>query len=230
MNVSCVELSVETMTEGTRPIKLGYVNAYLVDAGDGYVLIDTGVPKQQARLERELAGAGCLPSKLRLVIITHGDVDHTGNGAMLQRKYGAKIAMHPADVDMVRIGPSAGRRSRHFLGRVLLWLGNTLSGKVERFQPDVLLEDGQSLVGYGLAAKVLHTPGHTRGSVVVLTDDGRLFAGDTLTNRTRPGRGPFVDCEEDLQRSLARLRQTGARVVYPGHGKPFSGDALASIA
>jgi hydroxyacylglutathione hydrolase len=217
------------MAEGTRPIELGYVNAYLVDAGDGYVLIDTGVPKQRARLERELADAGCLPSNLRLVIITHGDVDHTGNGALLQRKYGATIAMHPADARMVTIGPSAGRRPRHLLGRLLLWLGNTLSGRVERFQPDVLLEDGQSLIGYGLAAKILYTPGHTRGSIVVLTDDGRLFAGDTLTNRTRPGRGPFVDSEEDLQRSLKRLKRTGARVVYPGHGKPFPGDALASI-
>jgi hydroxyacylglutathione hydrolase len=218
------------MTEDTRRIGLSYVNAFLVTAGDGYVLIDTGVAKQRERLERELQSAGCLPGKLKLVVITHGDVDHTGNGAMLQRRYGAKIAMHPADVGMVTIGPSAGRRSRHPVGRLLLCVGNTLSGKVERFQPDVLLEDGQDLASYGLAARVIHTPGHTRGSIVVLTDDGRLFAGDTLTNRRRPGRGPFAASEEDLQKSLARLRQTGARVVYPGHGDPFPGEALASIA
>lgn len=218
------------MTGDTRRIGLSYVNAFLVTAGDGYVLIDTGVARQWDRLERELLSAGCLPDKMKLVIITHGDVDHTGNGAILQRRYGVKIAMHQADVGMVTVGPSAGRRSNHPLGRLLLWVGNTLSGKVELFQPDVLLEDGQDLASYGLAARVLHTPGHTRGSIVVLTDDGRLFAGDTLTNRRRPGRGPFADSEEDLRKSLARLRQTGARVVYPGHGDPFPGDVLASIA
>lgn len=218
------------MTEDTRPIELGYVNAYLVRAGDGCVLIDTGVARQWSRLERALADAGCLPDKLTLVIITHGDVDHTGNAAALQRKYGTKIAMHPADVDMVRVGPSAGRRPRHLPGRLLLWLGNTLSGRIEPFQPDLLLDDGQSLAAFGLAANVLHTPGHTRGSVVVLTDDGRLFAGDTVSNRTKPGRGAFADSAEELQKSLARLKRAGVRVVYPGHGKPFPGSALASIA
>jgi glyoxylase-like metal-dependent hydrolase (beta-lactamase superfamily II) len=218
------------MTDDTRRIELSYVNAYLVTAGDGYVLIDTGVPRQWDRLEGELRSAGCLPGRLKLAIITHGDVDHTGNAAVLQHRYGVKIAMNQADVGMVTIGPAAGRRARHPVGRLLLWMGNTLSGKVERFQPDVLLEDGQDLASYGLAARVLHTPGHTRGSIVVLTDDGRLFAGDTLTNRRRPGRGPFSDSEEDLQKSLARLKKATVRVVYPGHGDPFPGDALASIA
>ena len=217
------------MTEGTLPIALGYVNAYLVEAGDGFVLIDTGVARQWTRLESELIAAGCLPGRLKLVIITHGDVDHMGNGAMLRRKFSVRIGIHEADVGMVTIGPAAGRRPKRLLGRLLLALGNAINGKVERFQPDVLLEDGQDLSGYGLAAKVLHTPGHTRGSIVVLTDDGRLFAGDTLTNRTKPGRGPFADSEEELRKSLARLRQLNARVVYPGHGKPFPGSALALV-
>ncbi len=218
------------MSDDTRRIELGFVNAYLVGAGDGYVLVDTGVPRQWERLEGDLLSIGCLPDKLKLVIITHGDVDHTGNAAVLQRKYRATVGMHRADVRMVAFGPSAGRRARHPVGKLLLWLGNTLSGKVEPFQPDVLLEDGQDLAHYGLAARIIHTPGHTEGSLAVLTADGRLFAGDTLTNRRRPGRGPFADSEEDLQKSLARLRQAGARVVYPGHGKPFPGDAVFSIA
>jgi len=45
-------------------------------------------------LENKLTTAGCLPGKLKLVIITHGDFDHTGNCAKLQQKYNCKIAMH----------------------------------------------------------------------------------------------------------------------------------------
>ncbi len=74
------------MNEETQHIDLGFVNAYLVKAGEGFILIDTGVPQQWARLEAVLLAAGCLPDKLKLVIITHGDIDHTGNGARLQQK------------------------------------------------------------------------------------------------------------------------------------------------
>ena len=99
------------MTDDTRRIELSYVNAYLVTAGDGYVLIDTGVPRQWDRLEGELRSAGCLPGRLKLAIITHGDVDHTGNAAVLQHRYGVKIAMNQADVGMVTIGPAAETKS-----------------------------------------------------------------------------------------------------------------------
>jgi len=55
-----------------------------------------------------------------------------------------------------------------------------MSGKFECFQPDLVMEDEQELADYGFAAKVLHTPGHTKGSIAILTDDGKLFVGDTL--------------------------------------------------
>jgi hydroxyacylglutathione hydrolase len=217
------------MTEDTRLIDLGFVNVFLVPAGNGYILIDTGVAQRWARLEGELLQVGCLPSNLTLVIVTHGDFDHTGNCAKLQRKYGVKIAMHSGDVPMVKTGVPAKRQARSILGKLFLWLGGRMSSRFDCFQPDLLLEDGQRLDDYGMAAKVLYTPGHTRGSIAILTDDGQLFAGDTLSNRREPASAPFIENEQDLQASLALLKQTGARVVYPGHGKPFPFEALSSI-
>ena len=73
------------------------------------------------------------------------------------------------------------------------------------------------------------SPGHTKGSIAILTDDGQLFAGDTLSNRTKPASASFIENERDLQDSLAILKQTKARVVYPGHGKPFPFEALSAI-
>ncbi len=67
------------------PFKLGSVNCYLVNAGLNYVLIDTGSSNQRAYLERELRSAGCKPGNLKLIVITHGDFDHTGNAAHLRR-------------------------------------------------------------------------------------------------------------------------------------------------
>jgi hydroxyacylglutathione hydrolase len=218
------------MSDRTRVIDLGFVNAYLVCAADGDILIDTGISPQWSRMEADLLGAGSLPDCLKLVIITHGDRDHTGSCAELQRKYHARIAMHAADADMARTGVPQKRQGRGLFGKLLMRLRGRAGGGCPTFEPDILLEDGQELDGYGWAARVIHTPGHTKGSIAILSDDGELFAGDTVANRGRPALAPFIENAEELRASLALLKGLDARIVYPGHGKPFPFDRMASIA
>jgi hydroxyacylglutathione hydrolase len=217
------------MEENTRRIDLGFVNAYLVKVEEDYILIDTGVAQVWSRLENELLQAGCLPDHLKLVLITHGDFDHSGNCAQLQRKYHARIAMHAADVEMVKTGVSTRRHAKSLLANLFMGLGQRLGRSFDRFQPDILLKDGQSLAEYGLAARVIHTPGHTKGSIAILTEDGQLFAGDTVSNRRRPASAPFIEDDQELQASLRMLKELKGRVVYPGHGKPFAFEELASV-
>ena len=71
------------------PIDLGGVNCYLVSAGDGFILVDTGVASLRAKLEQSLLAAGCKPGNLKRILITHGDLDHAENAAYLRDKYGA---------------------------------------------------------------------------------------------------------------------------------------------
>ena len=92
------------MTSTIIPIDLGGVNCYLVTAGDGFLLVDTGIASKRAGLEKALEKAGCRPGNLKLILLTHGDIDHVDNGAYLQAKYGAKIAMHADDAGMVEQG------------------------------------------------------------------------------------------------------------------------------
>ena len=82
------------MSQEIKTIKSGGVYCYLVKTGDGYILIDTGLPNKRADLEKELESAGCKPGNLKLIILTHGDYDHADNCAYLWDKYGTKIAMH----------------------------------------------------------------------------------------------------------------------------------------
>jgi glyoxylase-like metal-dependent hydrolase (beta-lactamase superfamily II) len=99
----------------------------------------------------------------------------------------------------------------------------------ETFQPDVLLKDGQNLSEYGLAAQIIHTPGHTKGSIAVLTETGHLVVGDTFSNRGKPGIAPFIQDMQELRESVAKLKRLKATMVYPGHGKPFPFSALSSL-
>jgi len=87
-------------------IELTFVNAFLVRVKEGYVLIDSGLGMHWTKLENELISYGCLPDKLKLVIITHGDFDHAGTCAKLQEKYKIKVAIHKDDSLMVENGLS----------------------------------------------------------------------------------------------------------------------------
>ena len=86
------------------PYRSGDVNCYLIETSDGYLLIDTGCPNNRTELERELESAGCQRGNLKLIVLTHGDFDHTGNAAYLRKKFGTKIAMHHDDAGMVEHG------------------------------------------------------------------------------------------------------------------------------
>ncbi len=70
----------------------------------GFILIDTGCSNKLAYLEKELEILGCSPGNLKLIILTHGDFNHSGNSAYLSRKFNAKIAMHGDDSGMIEHG------------------------------------------------------------------------------------------------------------------------------
>ncbi|HEY9076225.1 MAG TPA: MBL fold metallo-hydrolase [Anaerolineaceae bacterium] len=208
------------------PFRMGSVNCYLIETDSGYTLIDTGGSNNRKALSEALLQAGCLPGRLNLILLTHGDFDHTGNATNLRRTFGGKIAMHTADAKMGESGDMfANRRQPNFLIRLLVPLF-TGFGKAERFSPDVLLEDGQDLAPYGLEARVIAVPGHSKGSIAIQAGDS-LFCGDLLENIKKPALTNLVDDLHAAQVSLQRLAQIQAVTVYPGHGKPFAAEWIS---
>ena len=220
------------MNENIKAIGLDFVNAYLLKAGNGYILIDTGLPSQWEMLESQLLSAGCLPDKLKLIVITHGDWDHTGNAQRLRDKYKVKIAMHAGDVPQVEKGVSLKRKVRPFAYKIIFkfrMLMRKLKGirmEVLKFKPDILLSDGQSLEEHGAAARVIHIPGHTPGSIAVLTSKGSLIAGDMFVNRKKPDSAQIIENSQELEKSLDKLKKMEIKMIYPGHGKPFKIEEL----
>ncbi len=93
---------------------------------------------------------------------------------------------------------------------------------LERKLPESRIEDGQDLSGYGFSAQALHLPGHSKGSLGVLTAAGDLFCGDLLMNMIKPDIHFLIDDLAAAKASIERLKSLQVRTVYPGHGKPFS--------
>jgi hydroxyacylglutathione hydrolase len=216
------------MSYNIRIIELGFVNAYLLKSDKGFMLVDTGLPQQKEQLENELKSAGCTPENLTLVIITHGDWDHTGNAAFLKEEYHAKIAVHPSDVNQAENGIFLKRKVRPLLFKIFFAIRmikrklNKDQTAFPKFKTDIQLSDNQSLEEYGLKAKIIHIPGHTEGSIGVLTDDGNFFAGDTFVNYKRPAIALIIQNQKELRASIDKIKKLNITTVYPGHGKPFS--------
>jgi hydroxyacylglutathione hydrolase len=200
---------------------LGYgVSCYLVKGDDGYILIDTVISPKRIHLEQKLESTGCNPGNLKLIILTHGHGDHTGNCAYLQRKYGTQIAIHRGDLETVENTKTDIPMLERFFLQLLAFLAGL--GEIESFTPDIFLEDGQNLSAYGLDAQVIHLPGHSNGSVGILTAAGDLFCGDVFVNVKKPVRHSIVTDAAAFDASVEKLKKLGVRRVFPGHGKPFS--------
>lgn len=180
-------------------------NTYILSAGAGAgcVLVDPGAQAQ--RIAGRLDELGLQP---QLILLTHGHFDHIGAAKQLRGQYGCPIAIGEGDAEMLRDPEKS--------------LAGAGCAPDYLFEPDRLLQEGDSLQAAGLQFSVLETPGHTRGSMSYLCED-HLFCGDVLfcssAGRTDLYGGDYDTLLETL-RALALLPEYTE--VYPGHGPSTS--------
>jgi glyoxylase-like metal-dependent hydrolase (beta-lactamase superfamily II) len=168
-----------------------------------------------------------------LIILTHGHWDHVGSAAELKSLTGAPLAMHRSEVDWLEQsltplppGITAWGRALMSLNRLFMPFIGVPPAKVDL----PLGDDGFSLTDYGVPGRILHTPGHTAGSVSVLLDTGEAIVGDLAMNkfplRLSPGLPVLGDDLAAVLSSWRLLLELGATTVYPAHGKPFSAEVI----
>ena len=197
------------------------VNCYLVRTSDGFILIDTGRTKKRGAIEKELESAGCQPGNLTLIVLTHGDFDHCGNAAFLRKKFGTQIAMHEDDSGMVERGDMLWNRNKQSIPIRIIFKFFFRLSKSDRFKPDLYIDEGHNFSGHGFDAKVLDIPGHSQGSIGILTASGDLFCGDLLANVAKPEIWSIIDDLVAAHASVEKLKSLQINTVYPGHGQPF---------
>ena len=214
------------------PLRMLVSNAYLLVGNRRPVLVDTGARVDARRLRAGLAAAGVEPRDLGLILHTHVHSDHFGNTAEMAAIAGCPVAYHPADGFLARQGHNGSLRGVHVGGRLLARvLGNI------PFRPreaDIAATDGLRLTDFGLEATVLHTPGHTAGSISVLLDDGDAIIGDLLMGgvaggtfwRGRPSLHYFAEDLPMAMKSLDRILGLASGLLHVGHGGPLTHGAV----
>ncbi len=240
-----------------NPIAVSISNVYVLPLAYGAALVDCGPPFAGAweQLADGLRAQGHAPADVAWVLLTHGHIDHSGLAYRL-REHGARIAVHAAEAEHLS-RPRRQSYRQHALNLLLaegvpegvaeqglraIFGGNGLTVAHPRFEvppafyPDLVLRDDQDLSGLGVSLRVLHTPGHSSGSVC-FCDDGKgvLFSGDALFPAM--AHSPPIEFSPSGERlhmmgamlvSLERLHRLGGRLLLPGHG-PAGRDVAQAV-
>jgi hydroxyacylglutathione hydrolase len=186
-------------------------NCYIVQhqTSREQVLIDPG-DRADAIMQAIADGGG----QLRHILLTHTHFDHVGAAAAISKLFGLPCRLHKDDVRLLHHAPMYALR----------FAGKSIEMPVSyQALDDKPLQFGEQTI------EVIHTPGHTRGSVCYQIG-GLLFTGDTLL-RQRVGRtdlpgGDPVPLKESINRLLTELPEDTP--LFPGHGRPWTiGEARA---
>jgi glyoxylase-like metal-dependent hydrolase (beta-lactamase superfamily II) len=188
-------------------------------------LIDAGLSGSRRRLERYLAGIGRSIGELRRIVVTHAHPDHIGGARELTVDTDAEVLLHPADIASLDVGlrEAWSERDRH---RLLAWFTRGPHAATP-------VNDGDVIPALG-GLRVIHTPGHTPGSICLYGERDRiLFTGDML--QVLRGRVTFasrffsVDLPQ-ARASVARLAELDVATIAFAHYPPWTDGANAALA
>ncbi len=178
-------------------------NAYILTLGKNAILVDA--PPQGEKILKILNENNI---KLKYILITHGHTDHIASASLLKEKTNAEIIANENDIKMFKKP----------------W--NLLFLRAKPFTPDILIKDNEEIrLGNKnfVSLKVIHTPGHTQGSICFYQEKEKsVFTGDTLFYRAIgrtdfPG-GNFKQMISNIKEKLFALPENTK--VFPGHGRP----------
>jgi hydroxyacylglutathione hydrolase len=206
-------------------------NCYLLQGGGGTVLIDPGPVGGASTVVAGAAEAGVRPEDVRLILVTHGHLDHYGAAAEVKAWCGVPVAAYHSEPTFSQDRRNALPPAQTIRSSIVRWFYLLLS-PLAHFAPlkaDLLLDDGAGLSPYGVDAQVMLVPGHSPGSVAVVTAEGDAFVGDLFANYAVPSQPIYLSDREAWQRSYEQIQALGPRMVYVGHGEPFPGDKLDHI-
>ena len=183
------------------------MKAFLLSGTGKRVLIDTGTAGNSARLVGQLERSGVDATDVDLTVVTHAHFDHIGNLADVVQATGAKVIAHRLEAGSVR---TTGAES------------------------DILVGDKLNLDPYGVAGRVIWTPGHTRGSLSVILESGEAVVGDLVLPRFMafgpPAIAFWAASREDTLASVRRVLDLKSSIILTSHGGPYRPEDLAGLA
>jgi hydroxyacylglutathione hydrolase len=216
----------------------GMINCFLIKGEKKHILVDTGIPKSEKKIIGQLDAIGISKKDIGLIIITHGHIDHFGSAKELKELFNAPILVHELDKIALQTGRSMFETLNfsHKIWDIVLRpiLVNVTASPC---LADIILTGDEEfdLSIYGISGKVIHTPGHTSGSLSVVLEDGNAIIMDLVSSgillggiafNSRIKHPPFHDNLEQVKNSINHLLSLNTHLFYLGHGNSISRKSL----
>lgn len=182
-------------------------NITFIRSGEHHILVDTGTGFYTSNLDKSLGSIGSSLSSITDIILTHSHIDHIGGVIPILEVCSPKIYLHKAEAVPLNNGDTSQT------------LSDTFGVDLPPLKIDGILEEGTIIDFEDVKLKVLHTPGHSLGSVCLKVEDsGILFTGDTLFPGGSFGRVDFPTGDaRKLVESLKRISEMDFEIGIPGH-------------
>lgn len=202
----------------------------LVIAEQKITLVDTGLRESASLIMDFIRHIGRSPEEVELVILTHNHIDHMGGMAEIKKNTGARVAIHNADIGERTHPPAADSRYREPLSILKSKLQSVFS--VLSDDVDIVLEGSEVLNCLG-GLEVIHTPGHTPGSISLYSRHHRMMiTGDLIRKRRNtlmlPPRMVSSNLAENRE-SVRKLTGYEFDILCFGHGLPLYREAMSRV-
>ncbi len=175
-------------------------NIYIIKSENKTIVIDTGSGINET-IKKEVEKI-INTDEVSIIINTHSHIDHCGGNYLFKR---AKIFIHEHDSNEMIKGTYYGT--------------NKFLNIIRKYNPDVLLKGNEKIDLGEYCFKIIHTPGHTKGSICIYEEEKKiLFSGDLIFANGYFGRTDLGGDEEEMKESLELISSFDIRYLYPGHG------------
>jgi glyoxylase-like metal-dependent hydrolase (beta-lactamase superfamily II) len=224
------DISLDDQDFAVQPVKLGHPNVYFIETTTGYIMVDVGMPNLEKQLDEVFDKARVDPKSVKLIILTHGHMDHVGTIAYAKQVTGGDVLCHQSYAHGLESGDIEQAVAQNFTGRLLNFMTGLLGTKFEGVKPDIVVTDEFDLSKYGIAGKIIHTPGHSPSSLSIILDNGEALVGD-IVREEEPGVigvGMFYEDKQALLGSLEKIAAYESSIIYLSHGDHIDNLALAN--
>lgn len=208
----------------------GRINAFSISNGSRVLLVDTGRTNKWGILTKRIDKICRQEGSLDALILTHSHFDHAENAAYIKEKYKAPIIVQHNEAGFLEKGNNPAIAGSFFLTK---WVTDLWGRKIEsyfHYKPaewDILVDDRYDLTGWGFNAYIMHTPGHTAGSMSIIVDNEIALAGDAIFGIFKWSVfTPFADQPKLMVKSWGKLLDTGCTIFLPAHGTAVSRELL----
>ncbi|NLV50180.1 MAG: MBL fold metallo-hydrolase [Clostridiales bacterium] len=209
---------------------IGMSNGFFIRDGKTVIAVDSGGEPGEKVFLDECARSLIDPQEIKLLVVTHGHVDHFINMNCMKSLTGAPLLCHKNAVPFLRDGLSPIGKARSELGREIMRrqeIDGPPISVVPRVAPDIEFEGTYDLKQWGVNGEIIQTPGHSKCSTAIILDSGEAIVGDTIVQPTGAAGVSlaFLSDEENNDTSLFESVETilaCAHTIYSGHGGPFS--------